>query len=76
MSRSTSQSKYTLYNQIVEYIRKKKKVKLTQVATRFGFSRHYFKYHVLKALRELYDDIKIVKVDGIEYVISEYEGEE
>ena len=68
-AKSRKRNKIVFYNQIVEYIRKKGRVPLGVVATKFGFSRHYFKYNILRTILELYDDIGVERRDGVEYLV-------
>ncbi len=66
-------SKIAKYNLIVDKIRKAgpNGIPLGLLAAKHGYTRHYFKYHVLRAIMEIYSDIKIVKINGVEYVVSE-----
>lgn len=57
-------------NEIVSFIREKKRVPATIVAIKFGYSYKYFKYSVLKELMTLFNDIKIEKQGEIEYIVA------
>ena len=64
-----------LLPQIAELVRKKKKIPISLLAMKYNMSRHYFRYNVIKALLEIYDDIRIIREDGREFLVSEAELE-
>jgi len=60
-----------LIPQIVDEVRAKKKVPVAYLAYKYNLSRHYLRYMILKNIIEMYSDIKIVREDSKEYVVSE-----
>ena len=55
-------------HEIVEYIRDKGIVSISELALETGYARHYFKYHILPLILDINEDIVRIKKNGIEYL--------
>jgi len=68
-------NKFFILNQIASLVRDKGKVKISELAMRFGYSRHYFRYHIVPVILDIFNDIKLSKIDGTEYLVHFGESE-
>jgi hypothetical protein len=53
---------------LAEEVKKRGRVKVGELATLVGVSYHYFRYSIVKQITATYDDIVLVKENGVEYL--------
>jgi len=53
---------------IVSEIRKRGRVKVGELAAMLGVSYTYFRYSIVKVVTAVYDDIVLIKENGVEYL--------
>jgi hypothetical protein len=57
-----------LLHWVLSEVQKRGRVKVGELATLVGVSYQYFKYSIVRQLTSTYDDIVLVKENGIEYL--------
>jgi hypothetical protein len=54
---------------IVSVIRERGKIKVAELAAVLGVSYHYFRYSIVKLLTAIYEDIILVRENGVDYLV-------